>query len=67
MLKQDFKMLENTIKKYHNKILTATEVIEELIKLIKIVDMDNGPKQWGCQILNMPFIHRREQRKCRKN
>ncbi len=28
-------MLENVIKKYHNKILTAAEVIEELIKISK--------------------------------
>jgi len=28
-------MLENTIKKYHNKILTAAEVIEELITISK--------------------------------
>ena len=28
-------MLENAIKKYHNKILTAAEVIEELIKISK--------------------------------
>ena len=28
-------MLENSIKKYHNKILTAAEVMEELIKISK--------------------------------
>lgn len=28
-------MLENTINKYHNKVLTAAEVIEELIKISK--------------------------------
>ena len=34
-------MLEDSIKKYHNKVLTAAEVIEELIKLSKeIKDMD---------------------------
>jgi type I restriction enzyme R subunit len=34
-------MLENAIKKYHNKILTAAEVIDELIKLSKeITEMD---------------------------
>ncbi|GAP69472.1 type I site-specific deoxyribonuclease, HsdR family [Bacteroidales bacterium 6E] len=38
-------MLENSIKKYHNKILTAAEVIEELIHLSKsIVEMDNEAK-----------------------
>lgn len=41
-------MLENSIKKYHNKILTAAEVIEELIKLSKdIVEMDNEAKHMG--------------------
>lgn len=41
-------MLEQSIKKYHNKILTAAEVIEELIKLSKdIVQMDNEAKQMG--------------------
>ncbi len=38
-------MLENAIKKYHNKILTAAEVIEELIHLSKdIVEMDAEAK-----------------------
>jgi type I restriction enzyme R subunit len=38
-------MLENSIKKYHNKILTAAEVIEELINLSKdIVVSDNEAK-----------------------
>lgn len=38
-------MLENAIKKYHNKILSAAEVIEELINLSKhIVEMDNEAK-----------------------
>ncbi len=38
-------MLETAIKKYHNKILSAAEVIEELINLSKnIVDMDNEAK-----------------------
>lgn len=41
-------MLELSIKKYHNKILTAAEVIEELISLSKdIVQMDNEAKQMG--------------------
>ena len=39
-------MLENSIKKYHNKILTAAEVMDELIKLSKeIVNMDNEAKE----------------------
>jgi type I restriction enzyme, R subunit len=41
-------MLENSIKKYHNKILTAAEVIDELINLSKdIVEMDNEAKHMG--------------------
>lgn len=41
-------MLENSIKKYHNKILTAAEVIEELIELSRdIVAMDNEAKAMG--------------------
>jgi len=41
-------MLENSIKKYHNKIITAAEVIEELIKLSKdIHKMDEEPKAMG--------------------
>lgn len=38
-------MLENSIKKYHNKILTAAEVMDELIQLSKeIVNMDSEAK-----------------------
>lgn len=38
-------MLEDSIKKYHNKILTAAEVMDELIKLSKeIVEMDSEAK-----------------------
>lgn len=41
-------MLENSIKKYHNKIITAAEVIEELIKLSKeIVGSDAEAKYMG--------------------
>jgi type I restriction enzyme R subunit len=41
-------MLENSIKKYHNKIITATEVIEELIAVSKeIHKMDKEPKEMG--------------------
>ncbi len=41
-------MLENAIKKYHNKILTAAEVMDELIKLSKeIVNMDSEAKALG--------------------
>ena len=41
-------MLENSIKKYHSKIITATEVIEELISLSKdIQQMDKEPREMG--------------------
>jgi type I restriction enzyme, R subunit len=41
-------MLEASIQKYHTKILTAAEVIEELIKLSKeIKQMDKEPAQLG--------------------
>lgn len=41
-------MLENSIKKYHNKILTAAEVIEELIALGKDIQrMDKEPQEMG--------------------
>jgi len=41
-------MLENSIKNYHNKILTAAQVIEELIKLSKeIQQMDKEPQEMG--------------------
>jgi type I restriction enzyme R subunit len=41
-------MLENSIKRYHNKIITATEVIEELIALGKdIQQMDKEPQEMG--------------------
>lgn len=41
-------MLENSIKKYHNKVITAAEVIEELINLGKeIKAMDREPQEMG--------------------
>jgi len=41
-------LLETAIKKYHNKILTAAEVMEELIKISKeIVASDNEAKKLG--------------------
>ncbi|WP_427501580.1 type I restriction endonuclease subunit R [Methylomonas sp. MED-D] len=41
-------MLETSIKKYQNKILTAAEVIEELIKISKeIVASDDNAKNMG--------------------
>jgi len=49
-------MLEESIKKYHNKILTAAEVIEELIKLGKeIQEMDKEPKAMGLSEFEYAF------------
>ncbi len=49
-------MLENAIKKYHNKILTAAEVIEELINLSKdIVEMDSEAKAMGLSDFEYAF------------
>ena len=49
-------MLENTIKKYHNKILTAAEVIDELISLSKeIVEMDKEAKAMGLSDFEYAF------------
>ena len=49
-------MLENSIKKYHNKILTAAEVIDELIQLGKeIQEMDKEPKEMGLSDFEYAF------------
>jgi type I restriction enzyme R subunit len=49
-------MLENSIKKYHNKILTAAEVIEELIELSKeIQKMDKEPQEMGLSDFEYAF------------
>lgn len=49
-------MLENAIKKYRNKILTAAEVIEELIKLGKeITEMDKAPQEMGLTDMEYAF------------
>lgn len=49
-------MLQNSIKKYHNKILTAAEVIDELIKLSKeIKQMDEEPKEMGLSDFEYAF------------
>ncbi|HCK99937.1 MAG TPA: DEAD/DEAH box helicase [Candidatus Marinimicrobia bacterium] len=49
-------MLENSIKKYLNKILTATEVIEELISLGKeIQKMDKEPSEMGLSEFEYAF------------
>ena len=49
-------MLENSIKRYHNKILTAAEVMDELIKLSKdIVNMDSEAKEMGLSDFEFAF------------
>ncbi|AKA35127.1 type I restriction endonuclease subunit R [Flagellimonas lutaonensis] len=49
-------MLENSIRKYHNKILTAAEVMEELINLSKeVVNVKEGPKKMGLSDFEYAF------------
>lgn len=49
-------MLEHSIKKYHNKVITAAEVIEELINLSKdIHKMDEEPKAMGLSDFEYAF------------
>jgi len=49
-------MLESSIKKYHNKIITAVEVIDELIKLSKDIQaMDQEPKELGLSDFEYAF------------
>ncbi|WP_295422164.1 type I restriction endonuclease subunit R [Sulfurovum sp.] len=49
-------MLENSIKKYHNKIITAAEVIEELIGLSKdIRKMDSEASKMGLSDFEYAF------------
>jgi len=49
-------MLENSIRKYHNKIITAAEFIEELISLSKdIQQMDKEPQEMGLSTFEYAF------------
>ncbi|RZN37562.1 MAG: type I restriction endonuclease subunit R [Methanosarcinales archaeon] len=49
-------MLEGSIKKYHNKVVTAAEVIEELIELGKeIKRMDKEPQEMGLSEFEYAF------------
>lgn len=49
-------MLEESIKRYHNKILTAAEVIEELIELSReIRGMDREPREMGLSDFEYAF------------
>jgi type I restriction enzyme, R subunit len=49
-------MLEESIRKYQNKILTAAQVIEELIRLSKdIREMDKEPQEMGLSEFEYAF------------
>jgi type I restriction enzyme R subunit len=49
-------MLEASLKKYHNKVLSAAEVIDELIKLGKeIQQMDKEPREMGLSDFEYAF------------
>jgi len=49
-------MLEISIQRYHNKIITAAEVIEELIKLSReIKEMDKQPAEMGLTVEEFAF------------
>jgi type I restriction enzyme R subunit len=49
-------MLENAIKKYHNKVLTAAEVMDELIRISKeIVASDDEAKSMGLSEFEYAF------------
>jgi len=49
-------MLEEAIKRYHNKIISAAEFIEELIKLGKdIQQMDKEPQEMGLSTYEYAF------------
>jgi len=49
-------MLEDSIKKYHNKVITAAEVIEELIELSKeIKKMDKESQEMGLSEFEYAF------------
>ncbi|MCG7848059.1 MAG: DUF3387 domain-containing protein, partial [ANME-2 cluster archaeon] len=49
-------MLEDSIKRYHNKVITAAEVIEELIELSKAIKwMDKEPQDMGLSEFEYAF------------
>lgn len=49
-------LLENSINRYHNKIITAAEVIDELIKISKdIQEMDKEPEEMGLSDFEYAF------------
>lgn len=49
-------MLDHSITRYHNKVITAAEVIEELIKLSKtIVEQDEAAEEMGLSTYEYAF------------
>lgn len=49
-------MLQDSLKRYHNKVITAAEVIEELIKLSKeIKKQDKEPEEMGLSTYEYAF------------
>lgn len=49
-------MLEESLRKYQNKVLTAAQVIEELIRLSKeIRNMDKEPEEMGLTVFEYAF------------
>lgn len=49
-------MLESSIKRYHSKVITAAEVIDELIKLSKAIkDIDKEPQEMGLSTFEYSF------------
>ncbi|HQA28448.1 MAG TPA: HsdR family type I site-specific deoxyribonuclease, partial [Brevefilum fermentans] len=54
--KKLMELLESSIKRYHNKIITAAEVIDELIALSKqIKSMDKEPQEMGLSDFEYAF------------
>ncbi|HHL71679.1 MAG TPA: DUF3387 domain-containing protein, partial [Bacteroidetes bacterium] len=54
--KELLEMLEDAIKRYHNKIITAAEFIDELIDLGKdIQEMDEEPQEMGLSTFEYAF------------
>jgi type I restriction enzyme R subunit len=49
-------MLENSIKRYQNKVLTAAEFIDELVKHCKqVIEMDKEPEEMGLSTFEYAF------------
>jgi len=49
-------MLEDSIKRYQNKVLTAAEFIDELVKHCKhVIEMDKEPEEMGLSTFEYAF------------